>query len=160
MSKVFYSVDVHGAESVWQKWLRVPELYDVDALLLCGDLTGKSLVPIIAQEDGTHKAFYFGKNWTLETKTEVDEMDKKIKDAGAYTLRCDKDKIKELQTYPQKVEKLMMQMIKDRIAKWMQMILDKIDINTIDVIAMPGNDDDFEIDEVMKVFKIKELPFL
>src|SRR6056297_641136 len=111
MAKLFFSVDVHGASSVWRKWLRVPEMYDVDAMLLCGDLTGKSLVPIIDQGNGVHEAFYFGKNYELETEAEIDKIEKRIQDAGAYTMRCDRDRIEELQNNPRQVENLMMEMI-------------------------------------------------
>lgn len=151
MAKLFFSVDVHGANSVWRKWLRVPELYNVDALLFCGDLTGKSLVPFIEKKD-VFEAFYFGKNWKLEKGQEADVMEKRVQDAGAYTLRCKPDEVKELQENPSKVEKLMMKMIEDRIAQWMEMLLEKIDLNKVDVVVMPGNDDDFIIDEVIKSY--------
>ncbi len=152
MAKLFFSVDVHGANSVWRKWLKVPDLYDVDALLLCGDLTGKSLVPIIDQGNGTWNAFYFGRNWNLQEGSEVDEMEQRIQDAGAYTLRCDKARVEELSNDPTEVESLMMSMIKDRIAMWMESLIDSVDLAKVDVLVMPGNDDDWEIDEVIKSF--------
>ncbi|NQU81738.1 MAG: phosphoesterase [Bacteroidetes bacterium] len=152
MSKLFFSVDVHGANSVWRKWLRIPELYGVDALLLCGDLTGKSLVPFIEKGNGKYNAYYFGKNWTLESGKETDVMEKRVQDAGAYTLRCSPDRIKELQNNPGQVEELMMQMIKNRIHQWMEMLINKIDLSKVDVIVMPGNDDDWEIDDVIRSF--------
>ena len=152
MSKLFFSVDVHGANSVWRKWLKIPEFHGVDALLLCGDLTGKSLVPVIDQGDGTYRAFYFGKNWSLGAGSEVDEMEKRINDAGAYALRCDRDRVSELQDNPSQVEELMMKMIRERIAEWMEMLIDQVDLSAVDVIVMPGNDDDWEIDDVIKSF--------
>jgi Icc-related predicted phosphoesterase len=152
MSRVFFSVDVHGAESVWRKWLRVPELYDADALLLCGDLTGKALVPVIRQPDGTFDAFYFGKNWNLQAGAEVEEMTKRINDAGAYTLRCTADEVAELQEDPARVEKIHMDKILDRMERWLEMLVEKIDLGRVDVIVMPGNDDDLGVDEVIQSF--------
>jgi Icc-related predicted phosphoesterase len=152
MSKLFFSVDVHGADSVWRKWLKVPEIYDVDAMLLCGDLTGKSLVPIIDQGNGKFRAFYFGRNWELEAGSSVEEMEKRIRDAGAYTLRCDQEMVRSLQDDPARVEKLMMNMILDRISRWMEMLLDTVDRSKVDAIVMPGNDDDTEVDQVIKSF--------
>ncbi len=152
MQRLFFSVDVHGADSVWRKWLKVPEIYGVDALLLCGDLTGKSLIPVIEQKNGGYKAYYFGKNWHLKTESETQEMEKRIQDAGAYTLRCDQDKVKELQENPQQLETEMLEMIKQRMARWLDMLLDKVNINKVDVIIMPGNDDDFVVDEVIKSY--------
>ncbi len=150
--RIFFSVDVHGAESVWRKWLKVPDLYDAGALLLCGDLTGKSLVPLIERPDGRYDAFYFGKNWTLEKGSELDGMEKRIRDAGAYTLRCDRDRVAELQDDPGAVEDLMMGMIKDRMARWMEMLVEQVDLARVDAIVMPGNDDDWEVDDVIRSF--------
>lgn len=153
MARLFFSVDVHGADSVWRKWLKVPEIYGVDALLLCGDLTGKSLVPIIDRGGGVHEAFYFGRNWKLHKGSEVDEMEKRIRDAGAYTLRCGPERVEELQNDPSAVEELMMRMIVDRMQRWMEMLVDSIDTSAVDVIVMPGNDDDFQIDDVIRSFR-------
>ncbi len=150
---MFFSVDVHGAESVWRKWLRVPELYEADALLLCGDLTGKSLVPLINRGSGKWNAYYFGRNWTLQEGSELDAMEKRIMDSGSYTLRCGPDEVKELQNDPTAVERLMMAMIKDRMARWMEMLIEKVDLSAVDAIVMPGNDDDWEIDDVISSFQ-------
>jgi Icc-related predicted phosphoesterase len=153
MAKMFFSVDVHGAESVWRKWLRVPELYGVEAMLLCGDLTGKSLVPLIDQGDGSYEAFYFGKKWLVAEGSELDEMERRIHDAGAYTLRCDQDRVRALQEDPNEVERLMLGMIKERINRWMEMLVDSVNLAEIETIVMPGNDDDWEVDDVIKLFQ-------
>jgi uncharacterized protein len=152
LQRLFFSVDVHGAYSVWRKWLRVPEIYGVEAMLLCGDLTGKSLIPVIAQKDGTNKAYYFGKNWSLKTEAETLEMERRIQDAGAYTLRCDMAKVRELQDKPALLENLMLEMIRQRMKEWLELLLERVDVNKIDVVVMPGNDDDWEIDDVIRSF--------
>ncbi len=152
MARLFFSVDVHGAESVWRKWLKIPRFHEVDALLLCGDLTGKSLVPVIDQGDGTYRAFYFGKNWALEAGPEVDEMERRINDAGAYALRCDRDRVAELQADPSEVERLMLRMIKERMARWMEMLIEQVDLSKVDAVVMPGNDDDRDVDDVIRSF--------
>ena len=155
MARLFFSVDVHGAESVWRKWLRVPEIYGVEAMLLCGDLTGKSMVPMIDQGGSKYRAFYFGRNWELSGEKELAEMERRIQDAGAYTLRCGPDEVKDLQQDPAKVEEMMMDMITGRIRAWMEMLLEAVDITKVDTIVMPGNDDDPEVDDVIKSFREK-----
>jgi Icc-related predicted phosphoesterase len=153
MARLFFSVDVHGAESVWRKWLKVPELYGVEAMLLCGDLTGKSLVPLIDQGNGKYEAFYFGKKWLLDKGSELDDMEKRIQNAGSYTLRCNQDRVEALQSDSNEVESLMLGMIKERIGRWMEMLIDSVDLAEVETIVMPGNDDDWEVDEVIKSFR-------
>jgi hypothetical protein len=45
--RIFYSCDFHGSESVWKKALHASIYYAADIIMICGDLTGKALVPII-----------------------------------------------------------------------------------------------------------------
>ncbi len=61
--------------------------------------------------------------------------------------------MKELQNDPTAVERLMMAMIKDRMARWMEMLIEKVDLSAVDAIVMPGNDDDWEIDDVISSFQ-------
>jgi len=43
-------------------------------------------------------------------------------------------------------------MIKERVAEWMEMLIDHVDLSKVDVVVMPGNDDDWEIDGVIQSF--------
>jgi len=43
MVRVFFSVDVHSATTVWRKWISAVSIYNADVLILAGDLTGKYL---------------------------------------------------------------------------------------------------------------------
>jgi len=47
-------------------------IYEVDGLILSGDLTGKVLVPLILQDDGSYKGSYFGTTWILKNDKEVE----------------------------------------------------------------------------------------
>jgi Icc-related predicted phosphoesterase len=49
--KVFYATDVHGSEICWKKFQR-GKFYDADTIILGGDMTGKAIIPIIAQGGG------------------------------------------------------------------------------------------------------------
>ncbi len=46
---LFYATDVHGSEICWKKFISGGKFYEVDTLILGGDMTGKAIVPIIAQ---------------------------------------------------------------------------------------------------------------
>ncbi|MFQ6080375.1 MAG: phosphoesterase [Candidatus Bathyarchaeia archaeon] len=152
-TKLFFSVDVHGSSKVWSKWLRVPDLYDVDVLLFCGDLTGKALIPIIEQEDGSHHAYYFGRVWELRGKDQIKTMEDRLASAGVYHIRCTKKEVAELQANPVKVTQLIMSEMKKRLDDWLKMLIHKIDTKKTQVIVMPGNDDEFEIDPVIKSYE-------
>lgn len=155
MKRIFFAVDVHGSTLVWRKWIGVPEVYKANVLILAGDLTGKVLVPIIKQPDGTYTASYFGRRWVLKTEAEVKEMEEKLENAGAYYIRVTREEFEDLKANPQKVDKIMSELMRERLRKWLEMLLQKIDTREIMTIVMPGNDDDLSIDEVIKGFEDK-----
>ncbi len=152
---VFFSTDVHGASSIWKKWLNAPTIYDVDILMLCGDLTGKVLIPIIDQADGTHKVFYSGKNLTVQTEHEIAVIEEKLANVGVYSIRCNLDKIEQLKSDQGEVEAIIKEKAKDRLIEWLELLTKKIDLNKVKVIVMPGNDDDYGIDPVIRFYSDK-----
>lgn len=155
MKRVFFSVDCHGSTAVWKKWLRVQSHHNIDILLLCGDLTGKALVPIIDQGNGTHKASYFGRNWELITEEEIKRMEERLESAGAYHFRCDKGEVAELQSNPGRVNQLISAKIVERMREWLDLLLETVDTGRVTVVVMPGNDDDFDIDPIIQSYEDK-----
>ena len=57
--RIFFSVDVHGSTHVWRKWVSAVQFHGVDTMMLVGDLTGKMIVPLIKQKDGSYMAHFF-----------------------------------------------------------------------------------------------------
>ncbi len=45
--RIFYVTDVHGSEPTFRKFINAGKIYEVDALVLGGDITGKMMIPII-----------------------------------------------------------------------------------------------------------------
>ena len=82
--RIFYSVDVHGAETVWRKWISAIGIYECDCLMLCGDLAGKALVPIIDYGKGYSKSGYFGREVKLKTEEEIVDWETKLANGGVY----------------------------------------------------------------------------
>jgi len=81
--KVFFATDVHGSEICWRKFLNAAAFYKADMVILGGDVTGKVLVPILAMP-GYWEVSFGGQRLRLETKTELDEIQRKIRDRGSY----------------------------------------------------------------------------
>lgn len=151
--RIFFSTDIHGATSVWRKWLRVPETHQVDVLLLCGDLAGKAMVPIIRGYDGTHKVFYHGENHILETEDQVATMQAKLCEEGWYSIRCTQEEVEDWTSNRDQLAKIFSNLIEERIAQWMQMLVKKINLASTKAVIMPGNDDPYEMDQVIRSFE-------
>ncbi|MEA1993131.1 MAG: phosphoesterase [Euryarchaeota archaeon] len=155
MTRMFFSVDAHGSTVVWRKWVSVPSFHNADMLLLCGDLTGKALVPLIEQKDGKYSTHYFGRKWTLSTEQEVEDMEKRLADSGTYAFKTTNDEIAEMRGDRDLVDKKIEEAICNRLREWFDLLLEKVDPEKVQLMAMPGNDDEFYVDSVIKEYEDK-----
>ncbi|MGD2250011.1 MAG: phosphoesterase [Candidatus Methanofastidiosia archaeon] len=153
MARMFFSVDAHGSTAIWKKWVRVPEFHDAEMLLLCGDLTGKALVPLIEQSDGSYKTTYFGRGWHLTSEKEVAEMENRLAASGCYSFRTTSEEVNEMKNNPKLVDTMMNDAMANRMREWLEFLVEKVDTSKVQVMAMPGNDDEFLIDPVIKSFE-------
>lgn len=152
MARIFFAVDVHGSTGVWQKWLKVPEYYKADVIMLCGDLTGKGLVPLL-QDKQCYVCNFYGRKQILRNEREIARMEQHISMTGMYPIRCTPDEVSELQKKPERLEQVMRQQMVARMEQWMEQLVSRVDLKKVTVLVMPGNDDDTAIDEVIKKYR-------
>ena len=50
---IFFASDLHGSAICFKKFVNGAKFYGADVLIMGGDLTGKAVVPIAEQPDGT-----------------------------------------------------------------------------------------------------------
>ena len=84
--KVFFATDIHGSEICWRKFLNAAAFYKADMVVLGGDVTGKVMVPILAMP-GYWEVTFGGQRIRLETRAELDEIQRKIRDRGLLPRR-------------------------------------------------------------------------
>jgi Icc-related predicted phosphoesterase len=82
--KIFYATDVHGSEICWKKFINAAKFYNADTILLGGDMTGKAIVPIIAQGGGKYKVTLLEQETILDDQDAVDKMVQTIQNRGYY----------------------------------------------------------------------------
>ena len=157
--RIFYSVDVHGAETVWRKWISAIGIYECDCLMLCGDLAGKALVPIIDYGKGYSKSGYFGREVKLKTEDEIADWETKLANGGVYSCRIDKKGLEDLKKHPEKVDAIMKQEVVKRMRHWLDLLVEKIDTSKVMSIVMPGNDDPLELDEAIKEYADRNIHY-
>ena len=82
LTRLFYAGDVHGSRVCWKKFVNAAAHYPADALVMGGDLTGKALVPIIRQGDGSYRARVIGEERVAKTAMELDEISARSRPTG------------------------------------------------------------------------------
>ncbi len=58
---IFFATDVHGSSVCFKKFVGAAKFYGADVLVLGGDVTGKMVVPIARQADGSYLTSFAGK---------------------------------------------------------------------------------------------------
>lgn len=148
MVRIFYACDSHGSEKVWRKMVRVGPHHQADIVMMCGDLTGKAIVPIVRRK--TDEWVYIaGREEVFHSVEEVERKMEEIRKMGFYTCELTNEEVEELKADDEKVHQLFLKLMKGRLSRWIDMVKEKTP-RDIMVIMNPGNDDAFEIDEILQ----------
>ncbi len=146
---IFYVTDIHGSERTFRKFLNSGKYYEADVVMLCGDITGKMLVPIVKHQDGTYVSKLFGQEHRLRSEEEITKQEETIANAGYYAYRLDEPTMKEFQADQSKVDEVFKKLMVERLQRWMKMANEQYRESGIKCIMTAGNDDLPEIDAVL-----------
>ncbi|HKW06703.1 MAG TPA: metallophosphoesterase [Candidatus Dormibacteraeota bacterium] len=155
MTKVFFATDLHGSEMCWRKFLNAARFYDADVLICGGDMTGKAIVPIV-QEDG-HFTVSLGGVEEVVAAEQVSDVEAQIRRKGYYPLRMSVERLHELDADPSKRTECFQEVMLDGVDRWMGMAADKLRGTGIRCFVCPGNDDEMEVDDVIRRAELVEL---
>jgi len=148
-TKIFFVSDVHGSDRCFRKFVNAGKFYGANVLILGGDITGKMIVPLVAQPDGTRACSYLGRELVLNAGQETDGMIKTIKDSGFYPYLTDQREFEEISARPDELKALFKRLMRESVEGWMKLAEQRLSGSGIKCFVSPGNDDFFEIDEAL-----------
>jgi Icc-related predicted phosphoesterase len=157
MTKLFFATDVHGSEICWKKFISAGKFYEVDVIILGGDMTGKAIVPIIAQGGDQYKVTLLEQETVLQGQEEVEQMVKTIQNRGYYPYVTNPDEVAEISTTPGRSDELFLDQALKTAQRWIEYADEKLAGSGIRCYVCPGNDDVFELDDVIATSKHVEL---
>jgi Icc-related predicted phosphoesterase len=148
--RLFYASDVHGSRLCWKKFINAAAHYPADALVMGGDLTGKALVPIVRQGDGSYSAEVIGEARVARTAEELDQMQRAISTNGMYPLIVDLDEARALQGDAARRERAFEAALLDELRLWVEFADERLAGTERVAYVIPGNDDPWAIDAVLE----------
>jgi Icc-related predicted phosphoesterase len=155
--RLYFATDVHGSEICWKKFINAGKFYEAGVLILGGDMTGKAIVPIIDQGGGKHKVTLLEQESLLDGPEAVDKMVRTIQDRGYYPYLTTPDEVQEISSTPGRSDALFLKQALTTVERWLTYAEDKLGGTGLRVYVCPGNDDMFEIDEVIRGSKTVDL---
>ncbi len=120
-------------------------------------MTGKALVPIITEADGTHTADFQDNHLIVKKTDELAKLEKKISDKGYYPVGLERTRFDELSANTEKLSAWSSETFGNsmlgRVKSWMNYAEEKLTNSEIKCYVCPGNDDMFDIDKVIQESK-------
>ena len=147
--RIFFATDIHGSEVCWRKFLNSAAFYKADLVVLGGDVTGKAMVPITAR-DGYWQVTLRGETLRLDTREELDNIVARIRNSGFYPAMVTPDELAELGADAAAVDRRFSTEMLSSLDRWLDMADGKLRGGAIPCILNGGNDDIFEIDQVLE----------
>lgn len=149
ITRLFYAGDVHGSRVCWKKFINAAAHYPADALVMGGDLTGKALVPIVREGDGSYSARVIGEQRVARTAEELDQMQRAISTNGMYPLIVDREEARALAEDAARRDEAFERALLDELSLWVGFADERLAGTDARAYVIPGNDDPWSIDEVL-----------
>lgn len=149
ITRLFYAGDVHGSRVCWKKFINAAAHYPADVLVMGGDLTGKGLVPIVREGDGSYAARVIGEHRVARTAEELDQMQQAISTNGMYPLIVDQEEARRLAEDAAWREEALEGALLDELRLWIEFADERLGGTDVHAYVIPGNDDPWSIDAVL-----------
>ena len=146
--RIFFATDIHGSDTCWRKFLNSGKHYDADAIVLGGDMTGKAVIPMVDAGDGRWYATLLENRHDLNNEDEAREFE----EAGGGAVLPVPDhpeELREFQADDERTTELFHDLMLRRVQSWLDLADERLADADLRCFVCPGNDDQFEVDEVI-----------
>jgi uncharacterized protein len=147
--RIYFATDVHGSETCWRKFINAAKFYDADVLILGGDMTGKAVVPLIANGNGGYRTYLQDQRHDFDGSDELERYEKLVRERGYYPVRMTEDELADYRREPARLDQLFHAAMLRTVEEWVALADERLAKEKIQCIVCPGNDDELAIDEVL-----------
>jgi len=155
MPRVFFATDLHGSETCWRKFLNAAKFYECDILICGGDMTGKAIVPLV--EENGHFSYTLSAERQVVSAAQIADVEATIRRKGYYPLRVTPERLQELDQDTAKRTTMFREVMLAGVERWMNLATEKLAGTGVRCFVCPGNDDEFEVDDVIRKAELIEL---
>ena len=112
-------------------------------------MTGKQFIPIVKRANGEYAYEFLGQNWKC-AENELDSVESKIRNTGAYYFVTTPDEFKDISEDSRKIDELFLKLTLERLEGWIKIADEFLHKQGRRIYVTGGNDDRFEIDDLLK----------
>lgn len=158
MRKILFASDLHASTMCFRKLVRLALDQRVDAVLVGGDLTGKSLHPLVSQPGGRFLVELHGEQLIVDGGSGLQAVERDLEDRGAYTARMDEEEHEYLRGDRAASTARFAKAMRQRLVEWLSHAQRHLQPAGIRFLTIMGNDDAWELDSVFDEFPFVENP--
>ena len=156
--KIAYTSDLHGSTRCFQRAIDAAIVHEADALLIGGDITGKSMTPIVRRSGDLYEALVRDKMERAQAGQELEQMEKDISDMGSYPLRLTEHEHALMKSDKKGRKVRFREAMQDRLKQWLWMAEHRLKPKGIRLLIICGNDDEWVLDKIIRESDFAEDP--
>jgi uncharacterized protein len=150
LTKIFFTTDIHGSERCWRKVVNAGAFYNVDEVILGGDIVGNGVQVIVQERPNVWQTFLLGEKIQVEGTSAYTDLVNKIRGLGLYPHCASPDEVAEFNTSPETQERIFRELVTQSLAHWLEIAETKLKPLGRRLIVTPGNTDPLFIDPIFK----------
>jgi uncharacterized protein len=150
--RLYYASDIHGSEVLWRKFLNAADAYRADVLVMGGDVTGKVVVPLVQQPDGSYVVELFGNRQQIG-EDEREAWEHRIRGNGMYPHVMSPEDVARVAGLDEDAkERWFADVMRTTFDGWLALADERLNGDTR-CFVMPGNDDPEGVDRAIEAAK-------
>jgi len=149
-TRLFFATDVHGSEQCFRKFVNAAQVYEVSALILGGDVTGKVVVPLVANGDGSWHGELYGDPVAARGEEELADLQKRIRAMGRYDVVLTAEEKTQVDADPGRIDGLFHAAMRESLERWVALAEERLRPTGIPCYMMLGNDDFDELADALR----------
>jgi len=149
-TRIFFATDVHGSDQCFRKWLNAARVYDAQVLILGGDVTGKIIVPLVANGDGVWRGEIYDEPVQAREGEELEALQKRIRTIGRYDVLLTAQEKAEVDAHPHGLDALFHRAMRESLERWVALAEERLAGSRVPCFMMLGNDDYEDLGELLR----------
>jgi Icc-related predicted phosphoesterase len=145
--RAFYASDIHGSDRLWRKFINSAKFYNVENLIMGGDLAGKAVIPIVQRDGGFFVSQIAGDQRFEEA--DLPEVERRIRDLGQYPYRMTEDELDAASNDQAVIDSLFREAMAGTLHSWLGLARERLAGTGTQLYIMLGNDDEPSLKEVI-----------
>jgi uncharacterized protein len=150
LTKLLFATDIHGSEKCWQKLVNAGAFFEVETIILGGDITGKGIQALLEETTGTWHTNFLGQEVAASDAESLAKLETRVRTAGFYPYRIRPDEYQEFSASEAYRERIFTQLVTQSMQGWVELAERKLKGSGRRIIVTAGNDDPFFINALFE----------